>query len=312
MRPYDLLDGRLKLRHLVLLTAVAEHGRVVKAAEHLHLTQPVVTRGIHELEAALGVTLFERGARGMTPTTAGTVFVAHARAVLLELRRAGQHLGELGEGALGTVTIGTHLAGSNLLLPRAISRLKTERPNATVVVREATPDLLLADLISGEIDMMIGRLTSPDNPRVQQYPLYREPIRLVVRTEHPACAMESPELGDLLDYPWIVPVRQTTLRQELEEVFANQGLPLPVDRTECTSMPTMRTLLLGADVIAALPSLITRDEERLVALPTPLATGRTVGVTVVPGATRAPIARLMLSQLEVVAGELRQELHSQV
>lgn len=308
MRPETLLDGRLKLRHLVLLVAIAEHGGVVKAAEHLHVTQPVVTRGIRELEAILGVDLFERGPRGMTATVFGTAFVDHARAILGEVRRAGRHIAELADGEVGTVTVGTHLAGSNVLLPRAIARLKAQRPGATVVVREATPDLLLAELLTGAIDMTVGRLTPVERSRARQHALYREPIRLVTRKGHPATGLDSPSLDDLLHYPWIVPVAQTALRQELEAVLVRYGLPLPADRIECTSILTMRTLLLDTDVIAVLPLLVARDEDRLAILPTALDTERTVGVTIAEGGALTPTARLLLEHLEASAREIRQEL----
>src|SRR5882724_13388004 len=90
-----LLDGRLKLRHLVLVATIAEQGSVVRAAERLRVTQPVVTRGLRELEAILGVELFDRGPRGVTPTIYGSAFLTHAQAVLTQVRQAGQHITEL-------------------------------------------------------------------------------------------------------------------------------------------------------------------------------------------------------------------------
>lgn len=308
MKPDALLDGRLKLRHLVLLTAVIEHGGVVKAAEHLHLAQPAVTRAIRELESILGVELFERGPRGMTPTAFGEAFADHAEAVLLQLRRAERHVRELADGNEGTATVGTHLAGSNALLPRAIANVKAARPRATVVVREATPDRLLADLLSGEIDMTVGRLTPISDPRIRQEPLYREPIRLVARTGHPAHAWQEPSLEDLLEYPWIVPVAQTALRQELEDALAARGLPMPQDRIECTSILTMRALLTDTDVIAALPLLIARDDEQIALLPTPLEAEQTVGVTTAAGGTMAPTAALLRDQLDEAGAEIRRKI----
>src|SRR5882757_1252449 len=171
-----LLDGRLKLRHLVLVATIAEQGSVVRAAESLRVTQPVVTRGLRELEAILGVELFDRGPRGVSPTVYGTAFLAHAQAVLTQVRQAGQHIAELREGQAGSVTVGTHLAGSNVLLPRAISRLKRARPGLRVIVREATPDVLVADLLVGRIDLTVGRLTSRDDgDRTDRIRLYHEP-----------------------------------------------------------------------------------------------------------------------------------------
>lgn len=186
MDPPRLLDGRLKLRHLVLVDALAERGSVIRAAEQLHVTQPVVTRALREVEEILGVELFERHARGVTPTLYGEAFVAHARAVLAELRQAGRHVAELVHADRGTVIVGTHLAGSNLLLPRAIARVKAERPNLTVIVHEATPDVQITGLLDGGIDMSVGRITPlPDGARLRQIELYQEPICLVTRHDHP-------------------------------------------------------------------------------------------------------------------------------
>ena len=310
MDPARLLDGRLKLRHLVLVTTIAEHRSVIRAAEHLHVTQPVVTRGLRELEAVLGVELFDRGPRGVTPTLYGQAFVEHAQAVLAQIRQAGRHVTELREGHIGSVTVGTHLAGSNVLLPMAIGRLKRDRPRVTVIVKEGTPDVLAADLLAGQVDLTVGRLTpADDGGRTTQIQLYSEPVRLVTRTGHPAASAPDPALPELLDYPWILPVGQTALRNELEEVFFAQGLPLPADRVECTSILTLRSLLLTNDAIAALPMLIAEGDDRLTSLPTPLhGVRRLVGATIAQNRAASPSSSLLLHHLRQAAVEIRERL----
>lgn len=305
-----LLDGRLKLRHLVLVTTIAEQGSVVRAAEQLHITQPVVTRGLRDLEAILGVELFQRGPRGVSPTLIGKAFLEHARAVLAQIRQAGQHVTELNQGHIGAVTVGTHLAGSNLLLPKAILRMKDARPRVTVVVKEATPDVLAADLLAGRIDLMVGRLTpGDDDGQMTQIRLYQEPIRLVTRTSHPAQSLPQPSLSDLLSYPWVLPVSQTALRHELEEVFFAEGLPLPRDRVECTSILTLLHLLLDSDTVGALPMLIAEEDDRLATLSTTLrSVHRLVGVTVPRDRALSPTAALLLDDLRHAAAEIRERL----
>ncbi|MFD4423108.1 LysR substrate-binding domain-containing protein [Agromyces sp. NPDC058484] len=284
-----LLDGRLKIRHLVLVTAIADEGTIVRAAESLHITQPVVTRGLREVEELLGVPLFERLPRGVTPTEYGRSFIDRARSVLAELRTAGEEVRLLQSGQLGTVTVGTHLAGSNLLLPRAIAALKAEHPRLTVVVREGTPDTLQQLLLAGDLDLTVGRLSPTVPVRLEQERLHQEPIRLVARAGHPVHGRPKVSLADLVAYPWIFPVAQTALRAELEAVFFHEGIPLPADRVECTSMLTLRNLLVSTDVIAALPMFIAVDDRELRILPTPLSSiRRSVGVTMLKD--RAPSA----------------------
>jgi Transcriptional regulator len=285
-----LLDGRLKIRHLVLVTTIADQGTIVRAAETLHVTQPVVTRGLREVEDLLGVALFQRLPRGVTPTEYGRSFLGYARNVITQLRDAGEQVHLLRTAQMGTVTVGTHLAGASLLLPRAIAALKAEHPNLTVAVREATPDMLQQQLLVGELDFTVGRLSPTIPARLVQERLHQEPIRLVARVGHPVHTWaQEPALADLAEFPWIFPVAQTALRAELENVFFQEGVALPANRVECTSMLPLRHLLVSTDVIAALPMFIATQDDRLALLSTPLSSiRRSVGVTLLKD--RAPSA----------------------
>ncbi|ATL72226.1 LysR substrate-binding domain-containing protein [Nocardia terpenica] len=304
MKTPRLLDGRLKLRHLVLLDALMRQGSVVGAAAELHVAQPVATRGLQELEDILGVALFDRGPRGITPTAYGSAFAEHGRAVLAELVEAGRHVVELAEAERGTVLVGTHLAGSNVLLPRAITALKRRRPQVTVIVREAAPEPLLVELASGRVDMIVGRITAPSDGQIERRKLYDEFVALVVRTSHPLAAATEIDLAELSGYPWILPGQETTLRRELEEFFARNAIALPTNLVETTSFLTVRQLLLDNDVIAALPSLLVRDDPRLVGLAVSLEPiGHSVGVTL-PARTLSPAAEALVECLASTAAEM--------
>ncbi|QUQ65987.1 LysR substrate-binding domain-containing protein [Kutzneria sp. CA-103260] len=301
-----LLDGRLKVRHLVLVVTVAEQGSLVGAAERLRVTQPVVTRGLRELEQILDVELFDRGPRGVTPNAYGRAFVDDARAIVAQIRQAGRHVAELSAGMVGTVVVGNHLSGANVLLPTAIARLKRQFPYVTVVVREATPDRLTEDLLTGDIDLVVGRLTPEADERTRRIRLYHEPVRVVVRAGHPALSLVDPELADLIDYPWVLPVPQTSLRGEVEQVFFRQGLGIPTNRVECTSLPTLRTLLIDADMIATLPALLAKDDPALAVLPVELPNvDRLVGLTLAVGRGQSPSLEAFVRHLEAVGAEIR-------
>ena len=294
-----LLDGRLKLRHLLLVDALSRQGSVVGAAAALHITQPVATRSLHDIESILGVSLFDRGPRGITPTIFGEAFTTHARAVIAQLTEAGRHVVELADANRGTVIVGTHLAGSNVLLPGAIARLKVHHPLLTVVVREGTPEQLLTDLEAGRIDLIVGRLTSPTDDTATRRNLYAESVELVTRVDHPLAHREDVQLEELRGFPWILPGVETVLRRELEEFFARNGLPLPENRVEATSFLTVRQLLVETDMIAVLPSLIPRDDARLTTLSITLdPIGHSVGITSSATRTSSPSAQALIATLE--------------
>src|SRR5437879_5911632 len=158
MKIPDLLDGRLKVRHLRLLVAIDEHGGVVRAAEHLHLTQPAVSRGLRELEAVVGVELFDRTPTGVVLNVYGSALVAHAHAILGELTGAARFLAELADAKVGELRLGLVLAGAGMLLPQAIANFKAQRPEVSVIVEEFSEEGLRAGLLAGELDLGIDRI----------------------------------------------------------------------------------------------------------------------------------------------------------
>jgi DNA-binding transcriptional LysR family regulator len=304
-----LLDGRLKVRHLVLVDALTRQGSVMGAAAALHITQPVATRTLQELEAILGVPLYERGRRGVIPTTVGDAFTGHARAVLAQLSQAGRQVTELADPELadphrGTVVVGTYPAGSNMLLPQAIAGLKSERPLLTVIVRESSPEALSAELEAGRIDLIVGRFTSPTTESELRTPLYDESVEICTRAQHPLAQRRTITLADLEDYPWIIPGTETALRCEIEQLFARHAMPLPENRIEASSWLIVRQLLLESDFIAVLPGPIGCYEPGIRALPISFEPiGHGVGITTAAGRALSPWANALIQSLQAIAME---------
>jgi DNA-binding transcriptional LysR family regulator len=303
MNRLRLLDGRLKMRHLVLVDALARQASVVGAAAALHITQPVATRTLQELETILGVPLYERGPRGVTPTTIGEAFTQHARAVLAQLSQADRHVTELADAYRGTVVVGTN-PGSHVLLPRAIAGLKNERPLLTVIVRESSPEVLSAELMAGDLDLIVGRFTSPPTESEVRTPLYDEFIEICTRAQHPLAQRRTITFADLLDYPWIIPSVETALRREIEQLFARHAMPLPDNRVEAPNWLIIRHLLLESDFIAALPGLIEVYEPELRALPVSFEPiEHSVGITTAAGRVLSPSANALIGRLQAIAAE---------
>jgi DNA-binding transcriptional LysR family regulator len=303
-----LLDGRLKLRHLVLVDALTCHGSVIRAAAALHISQPMATKTLQELEAILGVSLYERGPRGVTPTTIGEAFTGHVRAILAQLSQAGRQVTEFADADRGTVVVGAN-PGSQTLLPQAIAGLKRQRPLLTVIVRESSPEALSADLEAGRIDLIVGRFTSSTTESEVRIPLYDESIEIFTRAQHPLAQRCTITFADLGDYPWVIPGTESALRREVEQLFARHAMALPDNRVEASFWLIVRQLVLGSDFVAALPGSIEFCEPGLRALPVSVGPmGRSVGITTATGRALSPSANALIRRLQDAGTErLRDE-----
>lgn len=298
-----MFDGRLKIRHLVLLTALAEEGSMVRAGEALHVTQPAITRAVREAEEVLGVPLFNRKPRGVEPSEFGSVFLDGARTALNALRASAESIDEMRRVGVRPVRVGTNLAGAYSLLPQSLVALKNEQPHLSVSVVEGLPEVLATSLARDEIDLIVGRIDSGGySTATHSIRLYDEPVSVVVRRGHPALSLGTPDIAELLDYPWILPGRPTQLRHELDRIFAHEGLSLPQNIIECSTILTLRPILTSTDAIAPLPMLIGARDDQLTLLPTSLVTApRSIGITMPADRSLSSSARSLIDVIIEVA-----------
>ena len=72
----------MTIQQLRYVIVICEEGSLNKASEQLYIAQPSLTSAVQELEKELGITIFNRGGRGVTPTNDGLEFIRYAREVL--------------------------------------------------------------------------------------------------------------------------------------------------------------------------------------------------------------------------------------
>ncbi|MBN8845714.1 MAG: LysR family transcriptional regulator [Sphingomonadales bacterium] len=306
----NFLLSRLKLRQLRLLTAIADEGTVLKGSQALNIAQPAATKSIKELEDALGVQLFERSSRGVTPTDFGHVMIKHAKLILAQLRHAGEELQSLEEGLSGRVHVGTLLAASTSLLPRALARLRERRPGIAVTVAEGTIDRLMPGLRTGDIDVVLGRLPEyREREGLKQEVLYLDTVSIMVREGHPLATRASLTLADLVDQAWVMPPTQTSLRRQIDQAFRHEDLEPPLDVIESVSILTNHALLVSTDMLAAMPHQVGLSQAGLTALPVTLeGAGSRIGATMHANVELSAAAAYFMTVVHEVAAEIRDEL----
>lgn len=246
--------SHLKTRHLVLLVELGRHGSIMHAADAANLTQPAASKLLGELEHALGVQLFERLPRGVTPTWFGQVMIRRAGAALAEMDAAHQEVMELLSGLRGRVDVGSVLTPSASLIPEAVNLLKSRQPRVLVSISVDTSKLLVQRLRGGELDVVIGRiLDTAAASELNFEPITDEPHGIIVRAGHPLLQRDDLSLPDLVRQGWILPPTGSILRDRLTALFLSNGLEPPAETVETLALPVVANLLIGSDMLVALP-----------------------------------------------------------
>ncbi|MBD8891139.1 LysR family transcriptional regulator [Roseibium litorale] len=222
------LKKGLRLAHLRLILAVERTGHLSRAADLLATSQPAASRLLTEMEQITGVKLAERQGRGMTLTLYGERLAVRARLVLRELDEADRELENLKSGLAGTVSIGAVTGAAVEYVLPAIRQTRVTHPLVNVSVEVNTSDVLTAALDDGRIDFFIGRVPAGSDPRgYEARYLDQEPLRLIVRAEHPLTRMKDLTLRDCIAYDWVLQPEGAMLRVAVETYLRDRGIPYP-------------------------------------------------------------------------------------
>lgn len=143
----------MELRHLRYFTAVAAHGSFQRAARHLHVTPPALSRQVRDLEDELGVPLFVRGKNLITLTDAGEVFYEEARAVLARADQAVRQVRS--EVKSETLRVGFVSSLTASLLPAAIGRFQLGAPKVKLELSDLTPREMSERASAGLLDVAL-------------------------------------------------------------------------------------------------------------------------------------------------------------
>ncbi|TAV74990.1 LysR family transcriptional regulator [Rhizobium leguminosarum] len=247
----SLLRAGLKLNHLRMIVAIEDSGQISAAAEVLNISQPAASRMLSEMESITKTSLYERVARGVVLTTFGAALARRARKILLELREASREIGELKSGKGGSVFIGSVTAPAMSLVVPAINKVRKAYPGIEINIQVETSNVLARELLAARHDFIIGRIPDDLNPRLFEVTeIGIERACLIVRSRHPLMKQKSSSLADVRDYDWVFQPPGTLLRRTIEDVFLSQGVALPENIVNTSSLLLTCAIICETDAIA--------------------------------------------------------------
>jgi DNA-binding transcriptional LysR family regulator len=200
----------MELRHLRYFQAVADFGSFTAAGRRLHVSQSSISEQILDLENEIGGALLDRGGRQVRLTPQGQIFLAEARKTLEAADTALDLTRRSFRGEVGTLSIGFFLWGAGGFFPRIIREYRHRRPGIRLSLMEMHAAEQMQALEDGRIDVGLTRpLEPPFDRSLRSELLYRDPIVVVMRKDHPL-AGKSVTVASLADQQLVLCDRKMT------------------------------------------------------------------------------------------------------
>jgi DNA-binding transcriptional LysR family regulator len=221
----------LDVQKLATLRAVVAHGSFSAAAQALHLTQPAVSRQISMLERQLGTLLVRRTQRGVHATEAGQALIVHVDAVLARLDQAESEIGDFNGLRRGTVRLGSFFSALVHLSAEVGAILGTAHPGIVVTDDLVDRAAALQGVRSGTIDVAFvfehDFEPAPPTEGVELYPLFDDPLRVVLPARHRLADQPAVRIGELAAETWIR-AHDGGAARRMDFVLARAGLSPPL------------------------------------------------------------------------------------
>ncbi len=215
----------LDAKELRMFMAVVRIGSIRGAAEHVNVAPSVVSRQIAETERKIGLTLFERNARGMALTEAGELVLEHSRRVLEEHSLLREQLGFLKGVQQRRVRI---LCGEGFLadiLQHGLGSFVRIYPDVQYDLQLGGTESVLDGIANGDADIGIAYNPLTD-ARVRSLAISKQPLCVVAPPGHPVLAKDRLELADCAGLPNALLGPGHGITQLVTRVAADRGFAI--------------------------------------------------------------------------------------
>ena len=255
------------LRQLRIFAAVARDLSFVRAAEELNLSPPAVSMQIKELEAEIGMPLFDRSSRRVSLTTVGEYVLAHTRRVLVAMRDAEDMVARFRGLKIGPLDVAM-VSTAKYFLPRMLADFREDHPGVDIRLRVCNNRDEIAGLMQeGDVELAImGR--PPQGWRTRAEPFAMHPHVLVTAIDHRFTRMEEVTAQALVDEGFIVREPGSGTRAALDEYMHAHHLRPRVAMQMSSNEAIKQAVMSGMGVaLLSLHTLGLELEYKLIATP---------------------------------------------
>ncbi len=240
-----------QLRYLLALAETRHFGRAAKAC---HVTQSTLSAGMRELEANLGVQLFERTKRQVIPTPLGLEIVEGARAAIDGIKALVEQAQAAQAPLSGPLRLGVIPTVGPFLLPRVLPLLREAYRDLKLFLREDLSARLLEQLRTGDLDLLI--IAYPyDAPGTEAEIFADDEFWLACPRTHPLCAKPVIRSGDIPEDELILLEDGHCLKDHALQACHLEGPGARSRHAQGTSLSTLVQMVAGGLGVTLLPRI---------------------------------------------------------
>lgn len=262
----------MNIRDLEYVLAVAEKRHFGLAAEACNVSQPALSAQIKKLEETLGIRLFDRTTREVTPTAEADFVLSHARRILdnvgeikkyARMHREGRQAKIINLGVIPTI--------APYYLPDFFNKIgkKAQAKNISWQIHEDKTERLLQQLAEGKLDGAILSLPVPlDGLKMKK--LFQEPFFLAVPTGHKFADLQSVEPGELPEADWLLLDDGHCLKDQMLgicEKVRSPASPVYGHSFRATSLETLRHMVATHSGITLMPDMARKKNDGIIYIP---------------------------------------------
>jgi len=240
----------MTLQELKYLVALADHGHFGRATAACFITQSTLSTQIKKLEDQLGVTLFDRSLKRVTPTPIGREILQAARNIIEESERIREVARHAQDPMTRTVSLGVIPTLGPYYLPQALTLAQQKHPGLRLLLREEMTPQLIEHLLDGKLDAgLLALPVADDNLKIE--PLFHKPFHAALPAAHPLAAHDMLRVSDILGEKLLLLDEGHCLRDHALEVCGAGAR----EEVRATSLETLRQMVGMGLGITLLPAL---------------------------------------------------------
>jgi DNA-binding transcriptional LysR family regulator len=286
----------LTLRQLRAFACVYRSRSITRAARDLGITQSAASLLVKQLEAELGVKLFDRTTRAVQPTRAADEAFHAAERILNSTQGLSQRMLDLAEHRAGRVAFLASAGVASALMPRVLASFRAAHPDIEIDMRDVAADDLVARMIATDAEFAIGSVEGEIADMVVEA-LVSGRLSAIGRRTPDFAARRSLTWDELARQPTIAMRRETRIRVQIDQALSQQGKRL-IPTYEVTLINTALAMTAQGLGLAILPSTMLPADQfpMLVAKPLTRPTiTRQVSLLQRTGRTLSPAAKAFVA-----------------